>query len=80
MSNRDTCGLELIEALAPDRLRETQPPCGDGVMDCKVTVADVPARRTAVIATTTIWQELPMLWGQLSGEVWECLRAGGIDK
>jgi effector-binding domain-containing protein len=49
-------------------------------MDSEVTVADVPARRTAVIAVTTTWQEFPTLWGQLSGEVWACLRAGGIER
>ena len=49
-------------------------------MNHEVRVVDVPARRTAVIAAVTTWQEFPSLWGQLSGEVWECLRAGGIDR
>ena len=49
-------------------------------MGDEVTVADVPARRTAVIAAATTWQEFPTLWGQLLGEVWECLRAGGIER
>jgi len=49
-------------------------------MDYEVTVADVPARRAAVIAAATTWQEFPTLWGQLLGEVWGCLRAGGIER
>lgn len=48
-------------------------------MDFEVTVADVPARRTAVAAVTT-WQEFPMLWSRLLGEVWECLRESGIER
>src|SRR5438309_1485476 len=35
---------------------------------------------TAVVPATTNWQEFPALWGQLLGEVWDCLRAGGIDR
>ncbi|HEX9067923.1 MAG TPA: GyrI-like domain-containing protein [Ktedonobacterales bacterium] len=49
-------------------------------MRYEVTVMDVAARPTAVVATTTTWQEFPMLWGKLSGEVWACLRAGGIER
>ena len=49
-------------------------------MDFEVTVADVRARRTAVIAAVTTWQEFPRLWGQLLGEVWGCLREGGIER
>ena len=49
-------------------------------MDFEVTVADVPARRTMVIAAATTWPEFPTLWGQLLGEVWGCLRAGGIER
>lgn len=49
-------------------------------MDYEVTVAEVGSRPTAVIAAVTTWEEFPTLWPQLSGEVWECLRAGGIQR
>lgn len=49
-------------------------------MEYEVTLVDVPARRTVVVAAVTTWQEFPALWGRLSGEVWECLRANGIDR
>jgi effector-binding domain-containing protein len=49
-------------------------------MDYEVTLADVPARRTAVVGATTTWQEFPTLWRDLSGEVWACLRASGIER
>jgi len=47
-------------------------------MDYEVSRIDVESRRTAVVAATTTWQEFPALWGQLLGEVWDCLHAGGI--
>jgi effector-binding domain-containing protein len=46
----------------------------------EVTVADVSARPTAVVAATTTWREFPGLWKELLDEVWACLRAGGIDR
>jgi effector-binding domain-containing protein len=46
----------------------------------EVTVANVGARPTAVVAATTTWREFPTLWRDLSGEVWACLRAGGIQR
>lgn len=46
----------------------------------RVSVVTVEARPTAVVAATTTWQEYPTLWGQLLGEVWTCLRAGGVDR
>src|SRR3954468_25092165 len=49
-------------------------------MDYLVTVAQVEARRTVVVPARTSWPEFPRLWGQLLGEVWECLRAGGIHR
>ena len=49
-------------------------------MDYEVAVVDVEARPTAVVAEATTWRDFPALWGQLSGEVWDCLRAGGIDR
>lgn len=49
-------------------------------MGYEVTVADVAARPTAVIAATTTWKEFPTLWKQLLDEVWACLRAGGIQR
>jgi effector-binding domain-containing protein len=30
------------------------------------------------VAATTTWAQFPTVWGQLLGEVWDCLRAGGI--
>jgi effector-binding domain-containing protein len=50
----------------------------DSQVDYEVKLAQVESRRTAVVAATTTWQDFPALWGQLLGEVWECLRAGGI--
>lgn len=49
-------------------------------MNYEVIVKEVAARPTAVVAATTTWQEFPTLWGKLSGEVWACLRAGGITR
>jgi effector-binding domain-containing protein len=47
-------------------------------MDYQVSLAEVESRPTAVVAATTTWPDFPALWGQLLGEVWECLRAAGI--
>ncbi len=47
-------------------------------MRYQVTVTDVAARPTAVVAAATTWQEFPALWKELLDEVWTCLRAGGI--
>src|ERR1700761_8232619 len=52
----------------------------DGRMDYEVSLADVESRPTAVVAVTTTWQEFPTLWGQLLGQVWDCLHAGGIHR
>ena len=49
-------------------------------MDHEVTVKDVAARPTAVVAATTSWHEFPTLWRELLDEVWACLRAGGIQR
>jgi effector-binding domain-containing protein len=49
-------------------------------MRYQVTVTDVVARPTAVVAATTTWQEFPMLWRKLLDEVWACLRACGIER
>jgi effector-binding domain-containing protein len=49
-------------------------------MDQEVGLASVESRPTAVVAATTTWQEFPALWGELLGEVWGCLRAGGIQR
>ena len=45
-----------------------------------VTVTEVPGRPTAVVAAATTWAEYPALWQELSGEVWACLRANGINR
>src|SRR5258708_15331411 len=50
-----------------------------GQMAYEVNLTEVESRRTAVVAGTTTWQDFPALWGQLLGEVWDCLRAGGIS-
>jgi effector-binding domain-containing protein len=49
-------------------------------MTYEVTVKEVAARPTAVVAAKTTWQEFPALWRQLLDEVWACLRANGIDR
>jgi effector-binding domain-containing protein len=46
----------------------------------EVRLAEVGSRRTAAVTARTTWQEFPALWGQLLGEVWECLHAGGIHR
>jgi len=47
-------------------------------MSYQVSVTEVDARPTAVVAATTTWQEFPTLWKELLDEVWACLRAGGV--
>jgi effector-binding domain-containing protein len=49
-------------------------------MPYEVTVRDVAARPTAVVAATTTWQAFPALWRELLDEVWACLRAGGVER
>ena len=49
-------------------------------MSYQVTMTAVEARPTAVVTATTTWQEFPTLWRELSGEVWACLRTGGINR
>lgn len=49
-------------------------------MDYEVIVTDVVGRPTAVVPATTTWQEFPMLWQELSNEVWTCLHAGGVHR
>jgi effector-binding domain-containing protein len=49
-------------------------------VDDEVSLTEVGARATAVVAARTTWPDFPALWGQLLGEVWDCLRAGGIDR
>jgi effector-binding domain-containing protein len=46
----------------------------------EVSLVEAESRPTAVVAATTTWAEFPAVWGQLLGEVWGCLRAGGIDR
>ena len=41
-----------------------------GQMSYLVTVTDVVARPTAVVAAATTWQEFPALWRELLDEVW----------
>ena len=47
-------------------------------MSHPVTLTDAVARPTAVVAAATTWPEFPALWPELLGEVWACLRAGGV--
>src|SRR5436190_4781575 len=49
-------------------------------MPYEVAITDVEARPTAVVAATTTWRAYPTLWRELSGEVWACLRASGINR
>jgi effector-binding domain-containing protein len=49
-------------------------------MSHRVTVTDVAARPTAVVAATTTWHEFPTLWKDLLDEVWSCLHAGGVRR
>jgi effector-binding domain-containing protein len=49
-------------------------------MGYEVAVQTVMARPTAVVAATTTWAAWPHLWPELLGEVWACLRAGGIER
>src|SRR4051794_36316405 len=58
----------------------TAAPRHDGPVSYDVTVRAVERRPTVVVAAATSWQEFPTLWGQLLGEVWACLRAGGITR
>src|SRR5215472_7936458 len=61
-------------------LREIPDAETGGNMSYQVTMTDVEARPTAVVKAQTTWQEFPTLWRQLSGEVWACLRAGGVER
>jgi effector-binding domain-containing protein len=49
-------------------------------VDYQVCLADVGSRPTAVVAATSTWPQFPRLWGQLLGEVWDSLRAVGIQR
>jgi effector-binding domain-containing protein len=49
-------------------------------MTYAVTVQDVEARPTAVVAATATWREYPSLWKPMLDEVWACLRAAGIHR
>jgi effector-binding domain-containing protein len=49
-------------------------------VDYEVSLVEAEPRPTAVVAAATTWAEFPAVWGQLLGEVWACLRAGGIDR
>jgi effector-binding domain-containing protein len=46
----------------------------------EVSVIEAGRRPTAVVAAATTWRDFPSLWGQLLGEVWDCLHAGGIHR
>ncbi len=48
-------------------------------MTYHVTVAEVIARPTVVVAATTTWPGFPTLWKGLLNEVWTYLRAKGVD-
>ena len=45
-----------------------------------VIVRAVNSRPTAVVAARTHWRNFASLWPELSGEVWDCLRASGITR
>lgn len=44
----------------------------------EITLVEVAAVPTLVVAATSTWARFPTLWPELSGEVWACLRAGGV--
>src|SRR3954451_16080294 len=69
---RGGCGASPGPAWRARCLPEVRPLCGDGAMVSEVTVVEVAAQRTVVIAAATTWQEFPTLWRQLSDEVWAC--------
>jgi hypothetical protein len=46
----------------------------------EVSVIEAGRLPTAVVAAATTWRDFPSLWGQLLGEVWDCLHAGGIHR
>ena len=45
-----------------------------------VRIATVEALPTAVVPATTTWQRFSSVWPELLGEVWACLRAGGVER
>ena len=45
-----------------------------------MSLSQAEPRPTVVVPAATTWPEFPRLWGQLLDEVWQCLRAGGIDR
>jgi effector-binding domain-containing protein len=47
-------------------------------MEYQVRLIEAEPRPTAVVAARTTWPDFSSLWGQLLGEVWDCLHAGGI--
>src|SRR5262245_45163900 len=47
-------------------------------MSYEVSIVDVAACPTAVVAATTTWAEFPGLWGKLLDEVWAAVRAAGV--
>jgi effector-binding domain-containing protein len=49
-------------------------------VDYEVSIIEAARRPTVVVAATTTWRDFRSLWGQLLGEVWDCLRAGGIQR
>src|SRR2546423_8345646 len=49
-------------------------------MTYTVELADSVAQPTLVVPATTTWAEYPTLWPVMSGEVWACLRAGGVTR
>jgi effector-binding domain-containing protein len=49
-------------------------------VDYEVSLVEAERRPTAVVAATTTWRDFPALWGQLLGEVWDCLHACGIHR
>ena len=46
----------------------------------EITVREVPASPTAVIAQATTWDEYPRLWPVLLDEVYAFVRAGGATQ
>jgi effector-binding domain-containing protein len=49
-------------------------------MAYEIAISQVEPLPTAVVPATTTWSEFPVVWRELLGEVWACLRAGGVQR
>ena len=83
-ANQDAANVRLLDL---DTLTEPVPaalPAGQGGARAgsvapQVRLDRVAARPTLVVAARTTWPQLPEMWPALSREVWDCVRAAGIN-